>query len=314
MTRVFAIPMSLNDTLTRFIGKEPKFVCPEENCNHRSRRAADLLKHRISKHQVAKPSGPRKKTDNLLQTEYGKKLMAEAISKALKRRRPVISSDEEEIPAKVTKKPSTITSSEVYNPDCHVTNIPIDENIEMITHLPPISSGILPTKTNSPLGTTLNLTEATNIVSIDRIPRTPSPVIVLDSDDKTPVKDELPADQYYAPVTSPISPPKQLMNIPDYSKYAINSPDRINAMSNLFNGSKSMLLEDLAISTDDELDVSNTKSNETTYSDTTVEYRIQSESDTPPLTTPEREDIDSPTSNTPDSPPGSQTCGDTMGV
>ncbi len=278
-------------------GSEPAYACPEEDCSHRSRRAADLLKHRIAKHKVAKPSGPSKKTDNLLQTEYGKKLMAEAIAKALKRKRPNISSDEEDSP-KVPKKTSTITSGEVYNPDCYVTNIPIDENIAMITHLPSLSSAI-PTMTDTNMGTTLNLTEATDIVSIDHIPRTPSPVIVLDSDDDTPVKDELPTDQYYVPVTSPISPPEPLMKIPDYSKYAINSPERINAMSNLFNGSKSMLLDDLAISTDDDLDLSN-KSNETTYSDTTVEYRIQSESNTPPLLTPG--DIDSPTTTTPDSP------------
>ncbi len=208
--------------------------------------------------------------------------MAETINMALQKRKRITGSDDDQPPPK--KVPATATSSEVYDPLCFVDIKPLLSSEQVITVLPPINVGVASTIRETPIGPVINMEDTSEIISIIHQPRTPSPIIILDSEDDTPVKDELPSPIHkpYQPVTSPISAPsspKPILEIPDYSSYAINSPTRIRAMSQLFNG-YSTLKQDLTISSDEEITYELDKSD--TNSEATIDYSYLNEKEVSP--------------------------------
>ncbi len=112
-------------------------------CSHKSHQSSDLRKHERAKHPgIAKPRGcKRAPRRNLLQTDYGQRLMAEAVEAALrkKRRVAIISSDEEEPSTSTSQRFPTPTATISTNPECEVTILPTTDT-QMFTILPPSAS------------------------------------------------------------------------------------------------------------------------------------------------------------------------------
>ncbi len=220
-------------------------------CNHASKRQDDLEKHKRVKH-AAKPTA---RKHSIYNTPHGKQLVQDAINAAIK-------------PSKNTSTNTTEISEITGGPNNHASNSPTISIIHENKH-----------------GSVLEIIPTADIDSIQ-----PSYYFrdkdYLNSDDETPTRDELPtpptSPKIYQPIIEDISPANSpvhntdvidipSLNIPnvsipyvDYSTFAIDSPERIKAMTSLFKGSTNLLLDDLYLSND---------SNSSTMEQTTTDYR-----------------------------------------
>ncbi len=305
----FALGRHFNEVHGRSAKRYKCALCP-----HKSKRPSDLTKHEQSKHpDIAKPKGCRRNRGvHALKSRQGRKRMAQAIQAAFRKpksRRIIYSSDEEDITThNIAPEPHTSYSESQANDDCKVSVLPLTDQAEVITFLPAPESGVATTIQDiADVGTVINLLPYEDIRPVQN----DSP-IYLSSGDSTPVRDEL----YYpitspissapsptAPVDEPISPapvdepnsPAQILPYPDYSSYAINSPIRMEALSCLLKGSRTLttLEEDLAISddgtdedtADEDTADKDTNSNIQNELDSTYEYILDSDSDTQEDTT-----------------------------
>ncbi len=280
-----------------------------KHCDHVSKRVNDLQKHVGAKHRdVAQPSELTKsnRLKPMYQTSVGQTLMAETIAAALKKpkRRPVITSSGENTPERITVFDPEYTTPE-YSPirpsetnsDCKVIIAPLRvPTPEIITLLPPASPEVIIIDDENDIGPVIECPTVDEIVNI-----LPTYYFenkeYLDSGDETPTRDENVSTDYqlYSPITEPISPVDNtlesplkkptneceknpnnnelILPYPDYSKYAINSPIRVNALTDLFQGSRKMnLLEmDLQIS---DADTDSDSDNASIHSMSTIDFNI----------------------------------------